>query len=61
MGENAGEHSCRERSAEAENAQPPGSCRVFGGWNRAVDCREHSAENASIPWSRRRLGNLETA
>jgi len=43
-GGNAGKHSCRERSAEAENAQLPGSCRVPGSWNRAVDCRERSAE-----------------
>jgi len=28
----AGEHSGRERSAEAENARPPVSCRVSGGW-----------------------------
>jgi len=50
-GGNAGKHSCRERSAEAENAQPPGSCRVPGSWNRAVDCRERSteAENALPP------------
>jgi len=51
IGGNAGKHSCRERSVEAENAQCPGSCRVLGGWNRAVDCRERSteAENALLP------------
>jgi len=49
---NAGEHSCRERSAEAENAQPPGSCCAPGSWNGAIDCRERSteAENALPPF-----------
>jgi len=43
-GRTAGEHSCRERSAEAGNAQPPGSCCVPGSRKQAIDCRERSTE-----------------
>jgi len=42
------QHGCRKLSAETENTQPPGSCRVPRGGSGAIDCRKRSteAENA---------------